>query len=941
MRNILVTGDHSVDYNIYLPTTDENPPPGIPPAKLHPTLGGAGIIYSLLKEIAAAALPKRPFALGFKDCQNSSELLSSPTAAVWCPQQLDELGGNEGSRKAKVWRLTKSLGLRLAAGLPAPDNITKPPTPKKEFIPDILVIEDDAVGFRFARHSSDQKGKKKTSRTSEDTAVVDRTAKYASYFVSKDPMPRWIIHKMTAPLCRGDLWFFLSRHDKQLADRLILIVTTKDLRRENTRISHGISWERTAEDILLEIEESPELAGLRLAKHLIVTCHGEGALWIERTDRKRPRAHFFFDPQHMEGEWSNTYARKGEAYGFQACFTASVAAHVAKTDVKQVAAGIDAGIRQGIWAMQFLRGWGHGPELEGKPGLPARALADVILTDDMKQLTEQYKSKIRKSKSGEDLPLFDFRKMSRIGRTEIPEDIANPKKQWRILENADAAVVRPPEEPMYGVARRIALFGLSALGEIPHARFKKVITVDREEIEALRNLRRLIGIYRDDTSQRKPLSLAVFGPPGAGKSFAIEQIAEELLGKDNPCLMFNLSQFHDAGDLAGAFHIVRDEVLRGHLPLVFWDEFDSREYYWLQYLLAPMQDGTFLQGEVEHPIGRCIFVFAGATSYGMEHFGPDEASNDGKDNEAWNEFKALKGPDFKSRLHGYFNVLGPNRKLVKEPDKQGHAEWKASPADVCFPVRRALLLRSMLGYGKREHDRIEIESGLLAALLETSKYQHGVRSIQRILSCLKSEGTAHIPPSSLPPDEVLAMNVGDLGEFKMIMRRARRFQQYAEHLASAIHRVYLPKSEKASPSSKSFELLDEETKADNFAVAIRIPVILELIGLYVVPAYAPEKAAPDEGVAQVLDKHMELLAEEEHNRWMMLKLENGWRVSTESEKSLSLVEKKSAKIHDCLIPYDKLPGKDKDKDRNSVKKFPEIVALAKFKIVAEKPASQV
>jgi len=45
--------------------------------------------------------------------------------------------------------------------------------------------------------------------------------------------------------------------------------------------------------------------------------------------------------------------------------------------------------------------------------------------------------------------------------------------------------------------------------------------------------------------------------------------------------------------LNGAFHQVRDLALSGRTPVVFWDEFDSRELLWLQYLLAPMQDGRF------------------------------------------------------------------------------------------------------------------------------------------------------------------------------------------------------------------------------------------------------------------------------------------------------------------------------------------------------------
>jgi DNA replication protein DnaC len=88
------------------------------------------------------------------------------------------------------------------------------------------------------------------------------------------------------------------------------------------------------------------------------------------------------------------------------------------------------------------------------------------------------------------------------------------------------------------------------LRAVPKARYGAFLTVDREEIERINSIRSLITSYRTNPADRRPLSIAVFGPPGSGKSFAIKQLGVELLGKAQTVLEFNLSQF---GSIVSAF----------------------------------------------------------------------------------------------------------------------------------------------------------------------------------------------------------------------------------------------------------------------------------------------------------------------------------------------------------------------------------------------------
>src|SRR5205807_271189 len=80
-----------------------------------------------------------------------------------------------------------------------------------------------------------------------------------------------------------------------------------------------------------------------------------------------------------------------------------------------------------------------------------------------------------------------------------------------------------------------------------------------------------------------------------------------------------------------------------------------------------------------------------------------------KDEDAYQEFKLLKGPDFISRLHGHLDVLGPN------PRK----DRSSNCPDLTWPIRRALMLRGVLGLkdDPKKPDTLDIDAGLLFALL--------------------------------------------------------------------------------------------------------------------------------------------------------------------------------------------------------------------------------
>ncbi len=150
------------------------------------------------------------------------------------------------------------------------------------------------------------------------------------------------------------------------------------------------------------------------------------------------------------------------------------------------------------------------------------------------------------------------------------------------------------------------------------------------------------------------------------------------------------------------------------------------------------------------------------------------------------------------------------------------------------------------------------------------------------------------------------------------------FEENIEALAEAVHEYYRQLGKKegwAMEYDMVYANLPDEIKGDNIAAARRIPEVLSHARLCVVTEDDPRPVID----AKVLDDNIEILAEAEHNGWLDHKINNGWGYGE--------TRNDSKKIHNLLIPYRELSEKDKNKDRNSVKCYPEILKMVGYKIV--------
>ncbi len=855
-KTVLVTGDVIIDHNIYQgkrTTPDSKESQGTTVGK---NPGGAKLLYRIINEVSKEVDSNT----GEETSRYSVQFGLDSACFKKLPAHRNAyalwgLCPEEAGSSEMVWRVVDPMGYggKESEGSGFHSEVNKEAGAEQN----IIVIDDGGLGFRS-----------NTSKDAWPLAIREGNVNAVD----------WVVLKMSSPVSRGDLWRTLS---KEFVDKLVVIVSVDDIRCEEVAVRKGLSWEDSIQSLIFGLNSNMAVRNLMKCRHLVINFGSEGALWI--SNNGTPEYKLIYDPARLEGEWSGQF--KGEVFGNMSCLTAGI---VNQLVLPEETMDIGTGIVSGLSAMRILLKHGHGSSGNTKPDICFSKLADEIAGGS-----------------------------SGYSITKVPVpmgDTSSLPAHWTILGGIHGGAGEK-QRSFYGLGRRVALLGPKALNNIPYAKFAKLYTVDRGEIESLRSIKRLIMDYEATSDPARPLSIAVFGPPGSGKSFGVKQLAEALFGDDVPLLEFNLSQFSGQEGLISALHQVRDKVLEGTTPFVFWDEFDSDKLKWLQYLLAPMQDGKFLEGQIDHPVGKCIFVFAGGTSSDMKSFEEPEDKD---------YFKRHKGPDFVSRLHGYLNVLGPNR-LEKCEGQNINRGNDNNPVDICFPLRRALILRVILQLN--DNEEMDIDRGLLTALLEIDMYKHGSRSLEKMVLQTKGSGPNGLSRSNLPSSEQLSLHV-DYDNFIGLVNRDLPFKMKSEDLAPAIHEYYRQLGKKEGWTMEydmDYAGLPDEIKGDNIAAAERLPEVLGLVGLVVVSEEQQQKAVDTEVLEKNLKKSIELLSEAEHDGWMEQKFRNGWvfGLSRDDDK----------KIQNALIPYIDLSETDKGKDRDAVLNYPDIVKMAGYKIV--------
>lgn len=239
-------------------------------------------------------------------------------------------------------------------------------------------------------------------------------------------------------------------------------------------------------------------------------------------------------------------------------------------------------------------------------------------------------------------------------------------------------------------------------------------------VEDIKKVIRLLEGYHGDRTADRPLSIAVFGPPGSGKSTFVKKIITAVKG----CSLVateNLTQHTNSETLAQVFVTAPDPSMT---PVYFFDEFDAardgRPLGWLSWFLAPMEDGAVQVDGKAKEIGKAVFIFAGGTANSLDEFN-QHAQIDPEN------YRARKVPDFISRLSGSVDIGGLNE-LGDERI-----------------IPRALALRYQL-----KDDPTQLDEGQIRQVLTNGHFVHGNRSLRTLVAAWdKKKGRPDLPRAIL------------------------------------------------------------------------------------------------------------------------------------------------------------------------------------------------
>jgi hypothetical protein len=187
------------------------------------------------------------------------------------------------------------------------------------------------------------------------------------------------------------------------------------------------------------------------------------------------------------------------------------------------------------------------------------------------------------------------------------------------------------------------------------------------------------------------------------------------------------------------------------------------------------------------------------------------------------------------------------------------------------------------------------------------------RSLSSFLGKMRQDQKSLVPANSIFPFGSIETSTG--GDMLLGYE--------LDGVAMELNKRYLAHRRLPDADLSSFELWDklaEEYKQSNRAWADHIGVKVRMIGCEIEESGKNSDTVDFEFTATEL----EILAEVEHSRWMAERYLTGWDFGSVTDRA--------QRQHSSLVPWDSLPEKEKEVDREVVKTIPEVLAKTGLRI---------
>jgi hypothetical protein len=248
---------------------------------------------------------------------------------------------------------------------------------------------------------------------------------------------------------------------------------------------------------------------------------------------------------------------------------------------------------------------------------------------------------------------------------------------------------------------------------------KKYATLDWEHCLDIFRVENTIRAYGKDAKRKKPLNIVMHASPGTGKSHFVECLADAMKEDGVGQVTVNMTLIGGVDDLSGPLDELRNLKVKGKLPILFLDEFDSDPQNYA-LLLPLLWDGKVVIGGRTIELGKFVTILAGSKreidsalvkARNMKY----DAGKSSKKNQQ------SKLPDLVSRINGP-EITIPDLDLVDPKNDRCRKVDK-----VCLTIS---LLKERFGSDLRK-----VPWALLKFVSDT-KFQYGVRSITNLVDSI-------------------------------------------------------------------------------------------------------------------------------------------------------------------------------------------------------------